>query len=46
MPVFGKDHAPGIKSMIPKSGIPVFGKDHAPTMSWSGMTIQRKVIPL
>jgi hypothetical protein len=26
--------------------VPVFGKDHAPTMSWSGMTIRRKVILL
>jgi hypothetical protein len=24
----------------------VFGKDHAQTRSWSGMTIQGKVIPL
>jgi hypothetical protein len=39
-----KFHAP--ESMIPKSGAPVFGKDHAPTISWSGMTIRRKVIPL
>jgi hypothetical protein len=30
----------------PEKWEPVFGKDHAPTISWSGMTIRRKVIPL
>src|SRR5258708_29644956 len=30
----------------PEKWTPVFGKDHAPTISWSGMTIRRKVIPL
>jgi hypothetical protein len=30
----------------PEKWIPVFGKDHAPTISWSAMTIRRKVIAL
>jgi hypothetical protein len=30
----------------PEKWAPVFGNDHAPTISWSGMTIRRKVIPL
>jgi hypothetical protein len=30
----------------PEKWEPVFGKDHAPPVSWSGMTIRRKVIPL
>jgi hypothetical protein len=30
----------------PEKWEPVFGKDHAPTISWGGMTIRRKVIPL
>src|SRR5215211_2283621 len=30
----------------PEKWIPVFGKDHAPTITWSGMTIRRKVITL
>jgi hypothetical protein len=30
----------------PEKWEPVFGKDHAPPISWSGMTIRRKVIPL
>jgi hypothetical protein len=30
----------------PEKWVPVFGKDHAPPISWSGMTIRRKVIPL
>jgi hypothetical protein len=30
----------------PEKWIPVFGKDHAPPISWSGMAIRRKVIPL
>jgi hypothetical protein len=30
----------------PEKWVPVFGKDHAPAISWSGMTIRRKVVPL
>src|SRR5262245_29416531 len=30
----------------PEKWVPVFGKDHAQTRSWSGRTIQGKVIPL
>jgi hypothetical protein len=30
----------------PEKWTPVFGKDHAPAISWSGMTIRRKVITL
>jgi hypothetical protein len=30
----------------PEKWEPVFRKDHAPPMSWSGMTIRRKVITL
>src|SRR5262249_29161071 len=30
----------------PEKCAAVFGKDHAQTTSWSGMTIQQKVIPL
>jgi len=30
----------------PEKWTPVFEKDHAPTISWSGMTIRRIVIPL
>jgi hypothetical protein len=30
----------------PEKWAPVFGQDHAPPISWSGMTMRRKVIPL
>jgi len=30
----------------PEKWIPVFGKDHAPTITYSVMTIRRKVITL
>src|SRR5258708_5929690 len=42
-------HALGTREGLqhdPEKWEPVFGKDHAPTISWSGMTIRRKVIPL
>jgi hypothetical protein len=32
--------------MIAKSGYRFFGKDHAPSITWSEMTIPRKVISL
>jgi hypothetical protein len=40
---FGK---PGALEHDPEKWTPVFGKDHAPTISWSGMAIRRKAIPL
>jgi hypothetical protein len=30
----------------PEKWVPVFGKEHALAISWSGMTIRRKVISL
>jgi hypothetical protein len=53
IPVFGKDHAPPIEH-DPEKACPRGGgggyrfseKDYAPAISWSGMTIRRKVIPV
>jgi hypothetical protein len=39
-------HGGGRLEHDPEKWEPAFGKDHAPTISWRGMTIRRKVIPL
>jgi hypothetical protein len=43
---FGDENATDNLEHDPEKWTPVFGKDHAQTISWSGMTIRRKVIPL